>query len=121
MTDRWAYYLAAFADGEGCFRWGGTARASVTNSYPWSLLAFQHFFGGKIRTLTRIPDMKAVYEWEVSGAEARAYGKAISPFLREKRRQADLMVMAGTFPKGSPERDQCLKTLKELKHYEYPL
>lgn len=117
------YYLAGFADGEGCFRYDGrTTRAGVTNAYPWVLQMFQKMWGGSIRRRSpRSPNHKPVYNWEVSGELARAYSKDISPFLREKRRQADLVIRIMDQPSGSPERVEMIRQLKELKHVEYVL
>lgn len=117
------YYLAGYADGEGCFRYNGTTAVSVINSYPWALQQFQRIWGGSIRKKpnTDPAKHKDVYEWEVTGANARRVAKELEPFLREKRRQAQLVVRIMQYPKKSAERMEMARQLKELKKYEYLL
>jgi len=114
------YYLAGFIDGEGCFRYSGCARASVTNSYPWVLEILQSLFGGTIRKKKRYSEKhKQVYEWEISGANAENYAYTVEPYLREKRRQAQLLYRVSDFPPHSAERAEIISAITALKHYEY--
>ena len=125
IRDQWVtvemmYYLAGFIDGEGCFRYNGTTNASVINSYPWPLHILKDLFGGSIRAKPKSKEEhKRVYEWEVSGDNARYYAAKVRPFLREKWRQADLVTRIMDEPKGSPARDELDRQLRELKHFEY--
>ena len=118
---RLLYYLAGFADADGCFRWSGsTTAASVINCYPWVLEQFRELFRGRIRARAVLSDKhKQCYEWEVTGVNARTYSRVIRPFLREKWRQADALARMMEFPKGSPERDEFIRQLKVLKTYAY--
>lgn len=115
------YYLAGYVDGEGCFRWNGsTVCAGVTNTYPWVLQVFREMWGGRIRNKQKAKrHHKQAYEWEVSGADAARFAKDIAPFLREKRRQADIVRDLMGFPKGSDQRSEGVSLLAELKRVEY--
>jgi hypothetical protein len=115
------YYLAGFADADGCFRWkGNTTAASVVNCYPWVLEMYQDLFGGTIRMKPRLsPKHKQCYEWEVTGDACRKYAKVVRPFLREKWRQADALVRMMDHPPGSPERNEYIRQLSVLKRYTY--
>lgn len=117
------YYFAGYVDGEGCFRWNGsTVSASITNTYPAVLQGFQRIWGGSIRSRTKTCEHhKQSYEWEITGQNAAEYARDIGPFLREKRRQANIVAILMWHPKGSLFRDEAIHQLREWKKVEYYL
>lgn len=115
------YYLAGYADGEGCFRWNGsTVAACVTNTYRGILREYQDLWGGSIREKQKMETHhKQAYEWEVTGSNAALYATEIGPFLREKRKQAALVERLMSYPLGSDTRNECIHQLKQLKRREH--
>lgn len=108
-------YLAGYIDGEGCFRWDGTQRIEVTNTYPHVLFAMRRMLGGKVRMMQNRG--KPIWRWCVSGKDARHALFILSPSLREKAAQA---VILRTMHLASAEQrvllNVALKALKRIHH-----
>lgn len=128
-------YIAGFFDGEGCVRikeanQGGNSFyviAHLTNSYRPVLDEVQELFGGALRKQERTPN-KTIYNWCLSSAEAVDFLKTISPFLKEKKSQAEFAItfhLAKEKLTGSQKR-KWAKRLSSMKRkvignvYEHP-
>jgi len=55
----------------------------------------------------------------VWGDRAIEVAQMVSPYLVEKRIQADLMAQIRVWPKGSQQRKQLVSRLKALKRVDY--
>lgn len=126
-------YAAGFLDGEGCFELLGPAhksciRIKVYNSYKPVIDWFLETFGGSYYNAGRM-SIKPMYAWSITGENCVNFCKLIIPFLKEKKRQAEIIVEfrdLGTYswydppPKEVVEQRQILKdetrSLK-LAHY----
>lgn len=92
-------YIAGFFDGEGCVRikqanQGGNSYyviAHITNTNESILKDVEKLFGGKTRMQERGKN-KDVYNWCVTSSEAVDFLKTLSPFLKEKKEQAELAI-----------------------------
>ena len=117
----WIAYLAGYLDGEGCFTvWHGTTPAiSVSNTFPYVLEALRREWGGKINRKSCRGNQRSAWEWRVSGDRAVDVARMVSPYLVEKRLQAELMTQARTWPKGSRQRQEIVSRLKALKRIDY--
>lgn len=136
-------YIAGFVDGEGCIyaqvRENNRldTRLTVTNTDLKTLLEIQEFFGcGKIREKSRSAKdiyTKICYVWEVWAKEAAVVIKQLLPFLRQKKKQAELILelreycitrksykkgRCGVIPLSADEkarREGFVRAIKELK------
>lgn len=119
----WIAYLAGYLDGEGSFTvWHGTTPAiSVSNTFPYVLEALRKEWGGSISLKSRKDGAKArtAWEWRVWGDRAIDVARMVSPYLVEKRVQADLMAQVRTWPPGSQQRKDLVERLKALKRIDY--
>ena len=118
--ERWLAYLAGYIDGEGCFRWHRSPSVSITNTFPHTLDEVRRTFGGSMRR--RNPNAfshRTTWCWEVHGPTALDTVQMVMPFLIEKRRQAELLLMIGDYPKSSSQREMMMKELKSLKRIDY--
>jgi len=115
-------YLAGYLDGEGCFRVANTAIVSVSNTYPWTLVILQQYFGGHIRLHTRANKVhRTCYEWAVCGSKARSCITTLIPYLWEKREQAELILEIFKYPNKSRRRKTLKRKLKAKKRINYTL
>lgn len=114
-------YLGGLLDGEGCFTlWHDTTPAiSVTNTYPHVLHALLQEFGGHVKDKARPDRGRTTFEWYESGERACEIASRLLPFLLEKRRQAELMIEAVRWPRGTAKREACVMELKRLKKIDY--
>jgi len=93
---------------------------SVSNTFPWTLHALAEQFGGSVRVVSsRNPRARRHYQWTVCGDQARAVCRATLPLLREKRRQAEILLLAHRYPARSAMRAALLRELKHLKRIVY--
>ena len=112
-------YLAGFFDGEGYVGFlSRSINVSVSNTNYSILEEFLKLFGGIIRrknfaTRTR----RSAFEWRIYGAHAAKFLSTISPFLREKRPQAELAL---SIPRGVVRaRGPLIAELKRLKRIDH--
>jgi hypothetical protein len=125
-------YLAGYFDGEGTIgiqkRVGSKHRSNATTSYQLTikvantykpmLLEFQQRFGGHIaaRGISKqFPNSRPIYDWSVTGDAARAFLVQITPYLLEKRSQAEL---ASKLPFGQNPHTIEEKELQETIYLE---
>lgn len=96
-------YIAGFFDGEGCvqlckYRHPKTRghlsyylRVVIANTEKEVLEQIQQEFGGKVKQRKRVkPHHKDNFYLEISTQQARAFLESVLPYLRIKRRQAEL-------------------------------
>lgn len=107
-------YYAGYFDGEGCIGFYTNLQVGVSNTFTPALKELQNLFGGSIRTKTY--SGRPCYEWRVFGSTALAFLNEISPFLKEKRPQAELAIICYQSPKE--ERLILKQALKDLKRIE---
>ena len=118
--ERWLAYVAGYIDGEGCVRFSSTPIVEVQNTYPDTLVELRRTFGGHIRRrLSRKEHARTTFTWTVHGHNARHCLVSVKPFLIEKRRQAELVLMVGQFPPRSEQRQSLLDELRQLKRIDH--
>lgn len=96
-------YLAGLFDGEGCigfYRHGDRPTypqyiltISVVQSYRPSLESLSELFGGFVHTRKlrdKKPHHKQTYQWYVRGKATDKFLEVMTPYLREKKAQAEL-------------------------------
>ncbi len=117
----WVAYLAGYLDGEGCFTvWHGrTPAISVSNTFPYVLEALRKEWGGSIRRKAGRDRSRTAWEWRVCGERAIAVAQMVSPYLVEKRLQADLLTQVRVWPSGSKQRNDLVARLRSLKRIDY--
>lgn len=102
-------YLAGYFDGDGCICAGlhkGTQPAYVTiaiASYDKEVQdLFAGLFGGVVRTppAHKKKTGKTLYSWNLGGINAQKCLVQLLPYLRVKRRQAELALLFEYKPKG---------------------
>lgn len=92
-------WAAGFVDGEGCIgiiARGGTyfvPQIDVDNTYEDALRAMKNVFTvGTIGCVVRKAPQKDCYKWRVSSASAITVARLLLPYLRVKRRQAEMLI-----------------------------
>ena len=89
-------WMAGFMDGEGSI--GAYTRyynvyVSITNTERWMLELFKFAFGGNVYDLLGGEvNWKARYEYKISGDKALVMLRALLPYLKLKKGQAELAV-----------------------------
>jgi len=77
-------------------------------------------WGGRIhKKHQRDGNARTAWEWRVCGETAIQVAKMVSPYLVEKRIQADLMAQIRTWPLGSQQRKDLVERLRSLKRIDY--
>lgn len=119
--ERWLAYLAGYLDGEGCFRWHSGPQIEIENTFPHTLIEVRKTFGGGVRKVrrTQASNHRTAWKWYVRGDNAVDTLEMVMPFLIEKKRQAELLLMIGDYPNGSSQREMMLHELKSLKRIDY--
>lgn len=93
-------YVAGFFDGEGCVRikqasQGGNSYyiwVAITNSNKETLDYIANLFGGMVRRAEKTVN-KVIYHFLITSSEAVEMLKVLSPFLQEKKKQAELAII----------------------------
>ena len=100
-------YTAGIIDGEGCIhirrqhdkRYGNcfkyTLSVSVTSAEEWLCKWLQFSWGGSVHNQDRRkehPKWKLYWHWAIASRQANAMLKAIVPYLRIKRPQAEIAI-----------------------------
>ncbi|KKM14379.1 hypothetical protein LCGC14_1706750 [marine sediment metagenome] len=94
-------YYAGFFDGEGCIMIKKPSKACmnyilevrITNTYRPILEEYARIFGGTVHGGTRLQaQYKEKWQWCISSKKAFEFLKAIVPFLRLKRPEAELAI-----------------------------
>lgn len=105
-------YIAGYIDGEGCIRWGASSpRISIQSCNPHPLRFVQSLFSqAEVRLQNRRTKRnKPVYRLEYSGINCINLIQSITPYLIEKKDQAEKLVQIYRLKKE-------LKEAKQRKH-----
>ena len=126
-------YFAGFFDGEGCIglywitsKKGYQPQTQLGNTNKPILKAFQARFGGIVRSCKVKPFQRPTWQWSINGGGAKIayFLKAILPYLRQKKEEAETMLeyidtITTTTKPIPPElqeiRKKLSERLKELK------
>lgn len=110
-------YLAGFFDGEGMFRYQNSPEARVSNTDLEIIACYWRRWGGSITRVEQSnPKWRTQYIWSVCGDAALAAIQDLLPYLREKRAQADLVLLMRTLKPW--ERDEPRAELSRLKRID---
>ncbi len=80
-------WAAGFLDGEGCFSLLDAPSLSVTQKYRGPLDELARMFGGRVRPLKG-----RGWQWAIHSETLRAALPVLIPYLRLKRRQAEILM-----------------------------
>lgn len=121
LTDTEAAYFAGFIDGEGSFgHYNDTPRVAVSNTHLPVMKDLQRVFRGTWHLRdTKTDRHRTCYAWVVYGDNARALCRTLLPHLREKQRQAQILLDIEHYPKGSAQREGLLLELNTLKRVDH--
>lgn len=119
-------YFAGFIDGEGCICCGFNdfPMLKVSHTYRYILEELQGFFGGSIKPHFDPSHKRPAWIWRIGSDVARDALILLLPFLKEKRRQAEiaLEILSTKGVRGKkvkPEireiRDKLIKELRDEK------
>lgn len=92
-------YIAGFFDGEGCVRIKHASQkgnsyyvwVAITNSNKGILEEVEELFGGNVRRAEKTVN-KIIYHYLITSSEAVDFLRTISPFLKDKKDQAELAI-----------------------------
>ncbi len=114
-------YIAGLFDGEGCIRWNGSPRISLTSCWPHHLMWISTLFGyGSVRIVRlKAGKNRTTFRLEMSGKNALGFLRKVQPFLMEKRHQADMLIELVKYPKGSAKKVCLMKRLISHKRIDY--
>jgi len=114
-------YLAGYTDGEGCISVinGRTLMVSVEACYPKIIRRYCQLFGGHFSRYDRKKkNTRPYFRWRVFSETAHLVIQTLLPFLREKKRQAELCLKYYNTknPRKRAEIDQKIRELKKLTY-----
>jgi hypothetical protein len=114
-------YLAGYLDGEGCFMFQErTAAVCVSTTYPHILHWIKSLFYGTVALKNQMNGRnRAAYSWRVYGSNAERVCRMVLPYLKEKKRQAELVLQARQATANSELRKAAEEELKALKRINY--
>ena len=119
-------YAAGFIDGEGSigiYRSGNTLSLTIqiSNCSKDALDLFASLFGGEVRKRPsswhedKSPKWRPAYYWRLYGEKAANVIRHLSPYLREKKAQADLALEWQDLPRDVRMVSTIPDKLKEMK------
>lgn len=114
-------YLAGYTDGEGCISIadGSTIMVSVETCYPKIVHRYYQLFGGHFtRYSKRSKNKRPSFRWRAYAKTAYLAIQTLLPFLREKKRQAELCLKYYT-TKNIKRREAIDYKIRELKKLTY--
>lgn len=114
--------MAGFMDGEGSFEilgdeYKSSVRVKCSNSYKPVIQWLADITGCNLKEVG-IVSKKPIFYWSCSGQNAVEISRLLIPFLKEKKRQAEILVefrQLGTFGRYEPIPEAILLKRKELK------
>lgn len=96
------------------------ATVCVSTTYPHILHWIKSLFHGTVSLKHPMDDKRrAAYSWRVHGSNASRLCKMILPYLKEKKRQAELVLQAREASSSSELRKAAEEELKKLKRINY--
>jgi hypothetical protein len=97
-----------------------TAVVSVSTTYPHILHWIKGLFHGTVSMKHQMRgNSRAAYSWRVYGLNAERLCTMILPYLKEKKRQAELVLQARSSPSNSESRKLAMDELKKMKRINY--
>jgi hypothetical protein len=120
LTDPELAYFAGYLDGEGCFMYGNSPEVDISNTYPHTLMEFKAAFNGAVALKSRGEGRtRTSYRYRVSGSNAIRLCKAVLPYLKEKKSQAETLITMFELPRGSESFRVLMQELTRLKRINY--
>lgn len=121
LTQSEIAYLAGYTDGEGCITIvnGRTLMVGIETCYPKVVHRYYQLFGGHFSRYDR--EKKAhrpAFRWRAFSETAYMVIQTLLPFLREKKRQAELCLKFYN-TKDAGKRIAINNKIKELKKVVY--
>ena len=132
ISDTDLAYIAGYFDGEGCVLINGTSTIQITivNTYKPTLEWLKSLFNGSVSERYIQKEVHRVsYSWQLSGNNACIFLETLLPFLREKKKQAELAILFHKLPRWNGVKTsennvaiykkkiiEELKTLKKVRH-----
>ena len=116
-----AAYAAGLLDGEGSVCLVKHSRSEhvqfwatvqIYNTYRPVLDEMRSLFGGCIGSNQRRKEWKVCYVWILRGGRALSFLRAVYPFMRIKRRRAELLLTYATAPKRLEDRETLYEAIK---------
>lgn len=114
-------YIAGYLDGEGSFELAGKTKPTpivrVSNSYKPTIEWIFNLVGGSLRNQGKL-SVKPIYSWNLSGENAVLFCHIISPYLKEKKRQAEILIeyrKIGIFSRYDPPNEDQKNKREELR------
>ena len=114
-------YLAGYTDGEGCIcvADGSTIMVSVETCYPKIVHRYYQLFGGHFSRYDREEkNSRPSFRWRAYAETAYLAIRTLLPFLREKKRQAELCLKYYN-TKDLKKRTAIDNKIRELKRITY--
>jgi len=114
LTDlSWA---GGLLDGEGCFRASTTPTISVESTSKNTVERLYELFEGTCSAeKRRTASGRQVFRWRVYGKNAVKVCESVLPYLVEKQKQAELLILFYRYPKRSAMRRSISRRLSKLK------
>tara|TARA_R100001510_G_C7656046_1_gene215652 strand:- start:4543 stop:4872 length:330 start_codon:yes stop_codon:yes gene_type:complete len=109
--------MAGIVDGEGYVGFSSSPTIQVETVTPSLAYIPQELFGGSVTIRER--HGASIFRWSVSGNHAILVLAQLMPFLRYKKRQAEIVVNAGKYPVKSAMRAAHATRLKTLRKQRY--
>ena len=110
-------YLAGLVDGEGWIGYLSTPSIQIDSVSPSLVTGPSVLFGGSVSTQDR--KHSKVFRWRVHGPTAVGILKALLPYLRYKKRQAELVARMSRYPAKSAIHTAMQKRLKQSRERRY--
>ena len=110
-------YLAGLVDGEGWIGYLSTPSIQIDSVSPSLVTGPSVLFGGSVSTQDR--KHSKVFRWRVHGPTAVGILKALLPYLRYKKRQAELVARMSRYPSKSAMHTAMQKRLKQSRERRY--
>lgn len=110
-------YLAGLVDGEGWIGYLSTPSIQIDSVSPSLVTTPSVLFGGSVSTQDR--KHSKVFRWRVHGPTAVGILKALLPYLRYKKRQAELVARMSRYPAKSAMHTAMQKRLKQSRERRY--
>jgi hypothetical protein len=121
-------YFAGFFDGEGCFNIRVNhpkrkpeashymCKICCTNTCETIIKWLKETFGGSYHSRQRIERHKPVFMWSLSGPSMVEVLHAIYPYLRSRKKQADVMLrFRSTFDPKRTSRMEIPEDIKQIR------
>lgn len=117
-------YIAGFFDGEGCIRIKKANHSgncyylwvAITNTNNSILEEIKELFGGTVRKAENGKN-KAIYHYMITSSEAFDFLTVLTPFLKEKKKQAELGLYFHSNNKilSGDQKKTCVELISDMK------